>query len=224
MTELCPESVQKLPFANCPGRSSRIFQKISEQIHLKGSTICLRTAEKWAKLNTIHCHTHPVSWSYLGGHQISHRKVDRFLTQKCSNETVFARSTFPRETTLICKTGFHLGTAGIRERPDPASGLVSSGMPGWDPALVCSRPAKGCRALVRAGSPPRWWLQPPGTSRGRAGDSATTRPPHQAPPPGPAASLPSVGQERARCWLRLAVLASRAARAWKVFAAPLAAR
>lgn len=35
------ESGQKLPFANCPGRSCRIFQKISEQIHLKGSTVCL---------------------------------------------------------------------------------------------------------------------------------------------------------------------------------------
>lgn len=126
----------------------------------------------------------------------------------------------PRETKIICKTGLQPGNCWYSgaSRSSIGSGFLRDARLGPCPSLFPA--TKGLQ-----GTGVGWELSPlVAVSPGDIPWPCWGQCHHQAPPPAPAASLPAVRQERARRWLRLADLASRTARAWKGFAAPLSTR
>lgn len=126
----------------------------------------------------------------------------------------------PGETTLICKTGFQPGNCWYSgaSRSSVGSGFLRDARLGSCPGQFLA--TKGLQ-----GTGVGWELSPlVAASPGDIPWPCWGQCHHQAPPPAPAASLPSVRQERAQHWLRLAVLASHTARPSKTFAAPLSTR
>lgn len=126
----------------------------------------------------------------------------------------------PRETKIICKTGLQPGNCWYSgaSRSSVGSGFLRDAGLGSCPSLF---PATKRLQGTGVG----WELSlPVAASPGDIPWPCWGQCHHQAPPPAPAASLPTVRQERVRRWLRLADLASRTARAWKGFAAPLSTR
>lgn len=126
----------------------------------------------------------------------------------------------PGETTLICKTGLQPGNCWYSgaSRSSVGSGFLRDARLGSCPGQFLA--TKGLQ-----GTGVGWELSPlVAASPGDIPWPCWGQCHHQAPPPAPAASLPSVRQERAQHWLRLAVLASHTARPSKTFAAPLSTR